>query len=748
MKSTSKTLAATLALTLCMATASAQSYAPGEYEATAQGFGGEVKVQAQFDESKLTAITVTGDSETPSIGGTAMEKLQAAMLESSSCEVEAISGATSTSKAVLKAAAECFAQAKGETISTEKTAMTPGVYQGSAVGNVGTIHVEVEVTEEAIVSAKVTGVTPMDNPLVRETTWLRSFMDAANSELDFIIDSCKEEIPARIIANQSLAIDTVSGATASSKGIINAVANAIEQAGGNPDDFSAPMAKMDEAIEYSTDVLVIGAGTAGTAAAAAAKDTGAHVTVMEKSNRVGGTGVFSYMPFAIDSSVQKSLGIVGDAQKIYDDIMFQNHYYANGKVLSKFINDSGSTVDFLIDHGFDLTLPPDDGSSLRPSYEFVFYNGPAMSNTIQGFFDNLVKDVDVMLYETEAQQLLTDENGKVIGAVGERWDGTKVTVYADSVIVATGGYAGNPEMIKQYNEYAIEIKPYGMAQNDGLGLTMMLDVGAKADNKGGFAAHETDIYQNIGQGEFNTVDRSIGYTMAMTPTLLNVNVYGERFTDENERVDMLQSSANYYLANGGVWYVLMSQSQVDAAREQGIVGLGMDAAPYHCGFELQTWTPEDGAMTNIDGVFAALEKIGTVTSGASLEELAAKLGMNAETLRGTVARYNELCAAGYDADFHKDARYMIPLAEDEAYYAIKCVSLNYSTLGGVMADEDMRVLDENHEPIDGLYCAGVMTYGLIYDGVGYTCREGTALGWGFNSGKWAGMAAAQEALAK
>lgn len=742
-----KSLALVLALTLGLTgNALADGFAAGNYEASAYGFGGKVTVTAEFDADKLTAITVSGDAETPSIGGNAMEKLAAQILETGSCDVEAVSGATSTSNAVLKAAAACFSQARGEVV--EKTPMTPGVYTGKAVGNVGTISVEVEVTQDAIISAKVTDIAAMENPLVREESWLRSFMDAANNEIEFLIDSCREEIPARIVDNQSLAIDAVAGATASSKGIINAVTDAIKQAGGNPDDFSTPMAKRDAVEEYTTNVLVIGGGTAGAAAAAAAKDTGAHVTIMEKSNRIGGTGTFSYMPFAINSRVQKEQGIEGNAQAIYEDIMFQNHYFANGAVLSKFINDSGATVDFLLDHGFELMLPPSEGSSLRPSYEFVFYNGRAMSNDIQTLFDKLVKNVDEILYETEAQTLLVDETGRVIGAEGERWDGTKVIVHADSVIVSTGGYAGNPEMIKKYNDYAIEIKPYGLAQNDGLGLTMMLEVGAKADNKGGFAAHETDIYQNIGQGEFSTTDRSIGYTLAMTPTLLNVNVHGERFTDENERVDMLQSSANYYLSNGGVWYVLLSQEQLDAAREQGVVGLGMKAAPYHCGFELQCWAPEDGGMTNIDAVFAALEKIGTVAHGASLEELAKKLDMNAKALRHSVERYNELCAMGSDVDFHKDAQYMIPLAEDGAYYAIKCVSLNYSTLGGVVADENMRVLDENYEPIEGLYSAGVLTYGLIYDGVGYTCREGTALGWGFNSGKWAGIAAAQEALSK
>ncbi|MFZ7120261.1 MAG: FAD-binding protein [Eubacteriaceae bacterium] len=717
----------------------------GTYAGTGQGNNGEIEISVEVKDGKITNIEVIKHSETEGLSDKVFETIPQAIIDAQSTEVDVVSGATNASQGIIDAVNDALSYASSGDNSGElpKLSMTPGTYTGEAKGYHGTIQVEVTVTDTAISNVKVVDNIAFENPLIPPGDfWLLGFLRATTKDLEPIFETAKNVIPQRIIESQSLKVDTVSGATGSSNGIISAVKNAIELAGGNPKALQVEVAKKTESEEYTCDIVVVGGGTSGSVAAAKASDEGANVILIEKSGRVGGTGVLSYMPMTIGSNEHDEAGIEIDSQELYEDMMSQGHWYPNAKVLSKFLNESEDTIKWMDDHGFNWMLPPTEGvGDGSGNMSMVMYDAPPMSNEIQGFYNSMVENVDTIMYETTAKALIQNNKGEVVGVEAEKNDGTKIVINAKKVIMATGGFGGNIEMVKKYNNGST-IRTFGLAQNVGEGLNMMLDAGAVEGNIGGFVAHEQDVYMDIETDEdIDIIDKSIPYTLSITPTFMQVNQRGDRFTDENERADLLQSSANYYIGNGGVWYTLISQEQIDALKIQGLVGVGMNRPPIHYGFLLQP-LPIDMPMTDIELVLQRAEEVGTAFKGENLDELAKAIGVKSDILKENVVRYNILCEEGEDKDFHKETTYMKQLPENGPYYAIKSVSLSYSTIGGVNVDENMQVLNSNEDPISGLYAVGVESLGTITDGVSYPDVEGLALGWGMTSGKIAGEQAA------
>ena len=229
----------------------AATFTPGEYEASAQGFGGAVTVKVTVDEEKVTAVTVTGEGETPTLGGAAIEGYNTSLVGVSDADaVDATAGATVTSTAVKDALAKALAEAKGP------------------------VEVSVTFSDSAVTAIEV----------------------GANKETDHVGNVAFEPVIADILAANGTGVDGVSGATFSSNAIRNAVNDAAEQAGcTNMDAFKAATVKHEAqaAIEETYDVVVVGAGGAGIAAAAQAAQDGNTVLVIEKNAEVGGNTLVS-----------------------------------------------------------------------------------------------------------------------------------------------------------------------------------------------------------------------------------------------------------------------------------------------------------------------------------------------------------------------------------------------------------------------------------------------------------------------
>ena len=714
-------------------------YIPGEYSASSRGFGGDVTVTIVVDENQITECRIEGPEETDGVGSRAVEELPEQILAAQSAEVEAVSGATVTSEAIVKALSEALLEAAGEEVLEEEISagMTPGTYRGSAKGMNGTIVVDVTVSEETIDAIEFVETIPRENDMIDESFWLSNYLIDMLDETPQILATVTDRLPQRIIESQSLAVDAVAGATVSSNGFINAVKDALEQSGANLAAFDKAPEKSDAVEEYEADVIVIGGGTSGATAAAMAAESGANVLLIEKSGRLGGAGALSSEPMTLGAEIQKEAGFDPDPEEMYEEWMSQTHWAVNGYIVSKLLNNSGETVDWLIDKGFEFVYNPTD----TPLFWIVSYRDHSIGTMTQyNSFNQMCSDVDTILYETTAQSLILDENGAVTGVNAVKYDGTTVVARAKAVIVATGGYGGSQELMEKYN--GAYFKMLGLTQNVGEGLTMMLEAGAAEHHVGGACAHQTEVPVQI--GGFDVYDTAIPYTITNLPVLMRVDSTGQRFMDENEKASSPTASSSFVASNGGEFYTILTQEQYDILKEQGSAGLGMDKNPDP---SFLTWPlgPED-AMTNLDAVMEAAQEIGMAFRADTLEELAALTGMDADILTENVRVYNESCEAGKDTMFYKDAQYMYPYDMTGPFYAVKGCVMSYNSLGGVEVDEFMRVLDGADQVIPGLYAAGVDSIGTILDGVAYPDLFGVALGWGFNSGKMAGEYAANYAL--
>ena len=270
-----KLLSVTLALCMvlgCIAAANAGAFIPGTYEGEGQGFGA-ITVTVTVDENAIVAAEINGENETPAIGGAALETYQAALIGRTDGEIDAVSGATLTRNGIAEAVNKALAKAAGEAASDAAIAFTPGTYTAQAEGYNGPFDVTVTFSAEKIEKIEVgKGETDQVGTLAFEIM-----------------------IPDMLAANGS-GVDTVSGATFSSRALKLGVNDAAEQAGcTNMDAFKAAGVDhpAEAPIEETYDVVVVGAGGAGIAAAAQAAQDGNTVLVIEKNAEVGGNTLVS-----------------------------------------------------------------------------------------------------------------------------------------------------------------------------------------------------------------------------------------------------------------------------------------------------------------------------------------------------------------------------------------------------------------------------------------------------------------------
>ncbi|MBM6914460.1 FAD-dependent oxidoreductase [Gemmiger formicilis] len=267
---------------------------PGTYTGTAKGFGGDVTVTITVDDSAITDVTAEGAAETEGVGSNAIEQLPAAILEAQSAEVDVIAGCTITSDAVISAAKAAIAQAQGTKATASEVSFTPGTYTAVAQGHNGAITVETTFSEDRIESIQV--VNHYESEGVCEKALFT-------------------ELPDSILSNQSLAVDTIAGATVASNALITAVKDCAEQAGCDPNALmTAPEKAAPTETEMSADIIVVGGGGAGLSAAVAATDEGASVIVVEKEGYVGGNtlvsgGIFNCPDPEMQKEVEMTAGV-------------------------------------------------------------------------------------------------------------------------------------------------------------------------------------------------------------------------------------------------------------------------------------------------------------------------------------------------------------------------------------------------------------------------------------------------------
>ncbi|MGI6150869.1 MAG: flavocytochrome c [Christensenellales bacterium] len=589
----------------------------------------------------------------------------------------------------------------------EASIFTAGEYTASAQGNNGLVTVKVTFSDSAITSIEI----------------------VEHSETPGISDGALNDIPAAIVENQSLAVEAITGATYSSNAVLTAVEDCVKQAGGD-----AAVAKLKSAAveageaedkTYEADVVVLGAGGAGMAAAVTAHQAGKTVVVIEASGAMGGNTIMSggalnasnddYVPKTqMTDSYANSLKQALSETPINDDhaALIQavqaeyDAYLASGSTalfdsVNWHILQTWRGGDFEGDLKLVRTLCENiwDGIEWIQSLGMGFLDGeftvtgglwPRAHKPVDpvgtGFFKTYQAYVDnnegiTMVYNTTAKELIV-ENGRVVGANCIANDGSKITAKGSSVVLATGGFSRNVELRQKYNAETNKwptldesILSTNAPTINGDGIFMATAVGAAVTQM-----HNIQMLP-LGDPVTGALSGNIEHDVE---TRIFVNKEGKRFVNEGGRRDDM---------------TLALFEQTD--RTLFII---MDSDTYPTGDELNNF----GETVN------SLVEAGRAYKADTLEELAAMIGVPAENLVASVNEFNRY-AKGGDREGQVDefgrSLFSTPI-DNGPFYAGARVPTVHHTMGGVVIDENCHVLDESGNIIPGLYAAGEVTGGI------------------------------------
>ncbi|MFC1941720.1 FAD-dependent oxidoreductase [Chloroflexota bacterium] len=475
--------------------------------------------------------------------------------------------------------------------------------------------------------------------------------------------------------------------------------------------------------DLETEVLVIGAGGAGLAAAVAACEKGAKVIVLEKRGVPGGNAVWAWGFFAADSKSQKKLGIEASRDAFFKMQMEYTHWRINPRIVRAFIHKSGDTIQWLEDKGVVI----DDVPLYYPDQPIPTYHISHDKDSVGRLITRaLVKDLEgagaQIMYHSAAKQLLTDESGQLTGVVVST-KGQEFKINARSVIICTGGYAGNKKLLKKHcSRYTEDMYNFGLPLT-GDGLLMATKIGVATEGLGMMLVSAPTIGRN---------SRKLRHLACVTsePNTLWVNKRGERFVDETITF-VRHAAANPVMRQpDSVSYTLFDDKIVQEAIEKGPVTAGLRyTAPT---------TPLTKLRKEIQ--IAADIKENIVKISDSWDEIAGWMGASPEVIKATVDEYNSSCDKGYDDIFVKEKKYLQAL-RTPPYYAVKCHPSFSTTIGGIKIDHHMQVLGKNDEPVHGLYATGDAAGGWEHDTYNLEV-SGFPYGFAVNSGRIAGESAA------
>ncbi len=660
----------------------AGAYTPGVYAAEAEGFGGPVKVEVTVDAEGITNVEVVEHAETDGVGTKAVDALPGMIVEAGSTDVDDVSGATISSGAIKAAVEDALNQAKGEGAQTSgDVSLNDGTYEASAKGNNGEIQISVTIADGKMNDIQI----------------VKHEESAGISDVPF------EVIPKQVIEYQSLNVDSVSGATVSSNALKSAIADVVEQAGGDADAFAKrPVPDVEKTEEeYTYDVVVVGGGLSGLTAACSAAKAGAKTALLEKQAFLGGTtmlatGTIRYADEGDGAGMVQAILDEGEPfRKEGDTYPLVEYLDAIGDVSYKstaIYNEAG------------LEMTPESGDGARPYVQKPKTDGKAGILYIQKLEPYFVEELGGDIYKSSpATQLIQDESGAVTGVVSDT-DGSKKTFHAKSVILACGDFARNQELIAEYNPISLGNFTGTAVGNMGDGLVMAVDAGA---------ALWDDMFSMGGAFVFNPYD-SHRAGMKASETLDNslfVGLDGKRRIDESASSKFVHAVFKNEGEADGCWDIMDSKIA-------------------------------EGTEIPIDEMIAGNGGARIAVKADTIEELAEKIEIDPAVLKATVDRYNELCAQGKDADFGKKAELMDAI-DDAPFYAVRSYCVTRGIAGGVKTNTSAEVLKEDGSTIPGLYASGAIASRPFYGGA---YQGAAALSVAGNMGYIAGESAAKSAL--
>lgn len=527
-------------------------------------------------------------------------------------------------------------------------------------------------------------------------------------------DNAASTIPRRIVATQSTEVDAVSGATVSSHAIMDAVKDALKKAG-----LEETVDLSDK--EMSVDVAIVAAGPAGLAAAVAAAEGGLSVAVFEKQGITGGTANMGMGPLGIDTKIQKSMFNEISVKEALTKQMEYTHYRVDSDLVQTYFNLSSDTIDWLQTMGVKFAGAFRYFKESEATWHIVDNDGkigPGAAAPMNKALTARAKELGVQFYLNTPVDDLLMTDGKVIGLQAKSKEGQKIIAHAKAVVVATGGFGSNAQMIKEEFGYKLNENFYtfNVPGITGEGLKMMWKAGAQ---KFGLASEVIFVLPH-------NLQYMIADGVLRQPNLL-INQRGDRFMNEGLMGNTTFAGNAIDLQPGHYAYCIMDRKILKSYQDKGpdIVDLVHPVQGFH--------------IIDQDITKAKENDYEAIITADSVSELADKLAISVDKLQATIDEYNDYCAHGVDEKFFKDEKFLHPITGEGGYLVGKYYVGAYGTMGGVRINAQCQVLDGNDQVIPGLYSAGSDANTIYGDSYNFTL-PGNSMGFAVNSGRMAGQA--------
>lgn len=547
-------------------------------------------------------------------------------------------------------------------------------------------------------------------------------------------DAVFTQIPEQIINHQTLDVDALTGASYSSQGLLDAVAEVVKQAGGSvakfrteEHDTTGSQVKTDpeSSEEYGdwiqrpnhidkkveTDFLIIGAGISGLAAAVQAGEEGIKTTVIEKNSFVAGNGGGVEGIFGINTDMQKAAGIHAEKEEIIAREQELGQYRADGSFWVDLVNHSAENIDWLLKQGVQLTKVDDyHGTCAFPT--FHWFKGGFAS---EGYVPYMKKRADELgidfILNASADGIIYD-GGRVAGAYVTTPKG-KLEIDAKATLLATGGIGHNPKLIAKQGWQTKNLHYCSMPSNTGDGYMMAMAVGAK-DMLNESAEFMMNYIQALPhEGVHLYIDPINGFmSLPSGGPVMFVNQDGVRLVNENVKKDNLLYQ-RMAIKSTKVTYEVFNQKVYDSITQ------GVD---------------------NADQILADAVKRNeghSLYKADTFDQLAKAVGLPEATFVDTVKRYNQYAINGKDEEFNKDPEMLVALDEGP-YYIARLDPSNLIGIGGVASNRQFEVIKDDYEKVPGLYVSG-MDSTMQYRSVYTITLGGSACAHNVNSGRHAAM---------
>lgn len=472
-----------------------------------------------------------------------------------------------------------------------------------------------------------------------------------------------------------------------------------------------------------TELVVVAAGAAGLPASIAAAQKGCRVVVLEKASTPGGAANMGMGPLGIESRHTRAKQFQPTVDEAFDIFMNYTHWRVDARLVRAYLQKSGDTIHWLESLGVEFVEPISYFPSAYPTWHLIKpasgRPGPMAAGVMVKTLTDRAKTLGVDIRLRTSARRLIKEQGCIVGVIAEDSAGETLEVRAQAVILATGGFGDNAQMIKKHTGFELgkDMHSFRIPGLQGDGIRMAWEIGAE----------RSETTMEIIYGMPNNVSLPVGLHEACRQPHLMVNLLGERFMNE-AIMPNTTFTGNAIALQKERCAVLIFDEEIKRRME-------VDLDTRNVVFPVTCFEQADAAIKQVlesgyDHFFIA----------ATIEELADKTGIPAKALNHTIIEYNQFCARGHDPLFNKPHRYLRPILTPP-FYAGRHFPSAYGTLGGIKINAKTEVIDKNWNVIPGLYAAGTDACAIYGDSYVFVL-PGNTMGFAINTGRMAGENAA------